>query len=265
MDANETTEMGVGASAPGTRRRAVTAFFEDRAAAQTAIDDLIAEGIERSRVTLVEGGAEPVAHEAVSSDHKGLWQSVKDLFMADEDRHAYGEGLRRGGFLLSVETGDQDHDRIVDLLDRDGAVDIDARAADWTLEGWDPVRAAEDLRPSAAVGPAFGRDEPRTAGAAPADRIAPAVAEPSVALAPVLGAAQPRTEGATPHAAEYAASRLDPQAIEPSAAVGPALGTTTSRPMIPGPTAIRDPGTTPSRLRSYIEQHVRHDPQDVPE
>ena len=148
MSANEPTSTGGSASAAGSRRRAVTAFFEDRAAAQAGVDDLIAGGVARSRVTLVEGGPAPVAHEAIASDQKGFWQSLKDLFMADEDRHAYGEGLRRGGCLVSVETSEGDHDRVAGLLDRDGAVDIDARAGEWALEGWDPARAAADLRSS---------------------------------------------------------------------------------------------------------------------
>ena len=107
--------------------------------------------------------------------------------MADEDRHAYGEGLSRGGFLLSVMT-EGDEARVVEILDREGAVDMDARQGDWELEGWDPTRASADfaalsgtvppavaapsadavrkaIEPSAAVGPAFGAGEaPRPAG-----------------------------------------------------------------------------------------------------
>ena len=93
----------------GTARRAVTAFFDDRAAAQQAVDDLAAAGVARDRITLVEGGAQPGA--PVPSADKGIWATVKDLFMADEDRHAYGEGLRRGGFLLSVATDADDRAR----------------------------------------------------------------------------------------------------------------------------------------------------------
>ncbi len=130
-------------------RRAVTAFFDDRAAAQAAVDDLTAAGIARDAITLVEGGADPVAVAPVPSRDRSLWDRIKDLLMADEDRHAYGEGLSRGGFLLSVATGAADHARVVDLLDREGAVDMDARQSDWALEGWDPARASSDLRAAA--------------------------------------------------------------------------------------------------------------------
>ncbi len=77
-------------------RHDVTAFFDEQAAVQAAIDDLVSAGVPRAAIALVEGGAEPVAADAVPTRDKGVWDRVKDLFMTDEDRHAYGEGLRRG-------------------------------------------------------------------------------------------------------------------------------------------------------------------------
>ncbi len=172
----------------GTARRAVAAFFDDRAAAQGAIDDLAAAGVARDRVTLVEGGAAPVASAPVPTHDRGVWDIVKGLFMADEDRHAYGEGLRRGGFLLSVMT-DGDEARVVEILDREGAVDMDARQNDWELEGWDPVRASADL---AALG---GAATPATRAAPSADAVREAI-EPSAAVGPAFGAGEaPRPAG----------------------------------------------------------------------
>ena len=168
----------------GAARRGVTAFFDDRAAAQRAVDDLAAAGVARDRVTLVEGGA---ASEAVATRDKGIWAAVEDLFMADEDRHAYGEGLRRGGVLLSV-MAQGDEARLVEVLDREGAVDMDARQSDWELEGWDPVRASADIdalgRPAAAA----------TAGPSP-DAVRAAL-EPAAAVGPAFGAGgMPRPAG----------------------------------------------------------------------
>ncbi len=169
------------AGSRGTARRAVTAFFDDRAAAQAAVDDLTAAGVARHRVTLVEGGAAPVASEPVSTPDRGIWATVKELFMADEDRHAYGEGLSRGGFLLSVMT-EGDEARVVEILDREGAVDMDARQGDWELEGWDPARASADLA-------ALGGAVPPAAAAAPADAVREAI-EPSAAVGPAFGAGE---------------------------------------------------------------------------
>lgn len=221
----------------GTARRAVTAFFDDRAAAQQAVDDLVAAKVGRDRITLVEGGAAPVAEEPVPTRDKGIWDTVKDLFMADEDRHAYGEGLRRGGFLLSVMLSGGDAARVVEILDREGAVDMDARQADWELEGWDPARASADLRslsepevraavePVGAVGPAFGTD----------------------AAGPVPGA------GVLPPEDVRAA-------LEPAGAVGPAFGVGEAPAgQAPRRTVVRDADAEGLRLRSYVESHEHLD------
>ena len=45
-----------------------------------------------------EGAAAPSLGEASVS----FWDSLRDLFLPDEDRDTYAEGLRRGGYLVSV-------------------------------------------------------------------------------------------------------------------------------------------------------------------
>jgi uncharacterized protein (TIGR02271 family) len=62
--------------------------------------------------------------------------------MSQDDRQAYGEGLRRGGFLLcaEVESG-EDADRIVGLLEQSSSVDLDERQRNWQSEGWSPQQA----------------------------------------------------------------------------------------------------------------------------
>ncbi len=57
-------------------------------------------------------------------------------FLPDEDRHTYAEGLRRGGYLVSVHAGDADYERVIDILDDEGTIDIDERSSSWRAEGW---------------------------------------------------------------------------------------------------------------------------------
>lgn len=205
----------------GTARRAVTAFFDDRAAAQQAVDDLVAAKVSRHSITLVEGGAAPAASEPVPTSDKGIWSTVRDLFMADEDRHAYGEGLRRGGFLLSVMLSGSDAARIVEILDREGAVDMDARQGDWELEGWDPVRASADLE---------------TLGSS----AAPAASAPSADAVPSAEAVR--------------------DAMEPAAPVGPAFGAGATPAREPARRTVkRDPDADGLRLRTYVESHDHPD------
>ena len=59
-------------------------------------------------------------------EHKGFWASLADLFLTDDDRSVYAEGLRRGGYLVTVSGYAFDlHDRALDILDDEGSIDLD--------------------------------------------------------------------------------------------------------------------------------------------
>jgi hypothetical protein len=118
--------------------QSVTALFDDRASAEKALADLIRAGVPQADVSIAgptqadldAAGARPEVH--------GFWEMLKDWFMPDEDRHAYAEALRRGGFSVAVRTDAAAYPAVIDILDRDGAVDLDEREAGWRREGWNP-------------------------------------------------------------------------------------------------------------------------------
>jgi hypothetical protein len=56
--------------------------------------------------------------------------------MPEEDRYAYAEGLRQGGYLLSVRTSPAKYETALDLLEGSGAVNMDEREAQWRAKGW---------------------------------------------------------------------------------------------------------------------------------
>ena len=121
--------------------RSVSAFFDTREHAETARRDLVAAGLLDSAISLTAGtsgesatGASDPAPRAYHEE--GFWESLKELFMPEEDRYSYAEGLRRGGYLLAVRTDTANYDRVVDILDRDGAIDLDERESSWRNEGW---------------------------------------------------------------------------------------------------------------------------------
>ena len=124
-----------------TLPRALTAFFDQKAAAQQAVSDIEAAGVSRSDIRMVEGGAG--AASAISPPtHEGFVASLNEMLMPEEDRYSFAEGLRRGGYLVSVRIGQVDTGRILDILDRDGAVDMDEREASWRSEGWTGYQAS---------------------------------------------------------------------------------------------------------------------------
>ena len=122
--------------------RTLTAFFDTRDAARKATDDLVAAGIPREHVKLTEGAdTASTASSTATRDAKGFWEELKDIFVPDEDRYTYAEGLRRGGYLLSVRSDEANYNRVMDILDRDGAIDMDERETTWRQSGWTGYQA----------------------------------------------------------------------------------------------------------------------------
>lgn len=160
MTGNEATvglDPAVGAAQGRQPSRRLTAFFDDRSAAQKAIDDLVAAGIANDRIRLTEGtGTTAVTEEPSATPQKGFWEELKDLFLPESDHHSYAEGLQRGGFLLSVAAEGAAYDRALDILDSEGAVDMEAREADWRKQGWNGESrvAADALAVPSAMGEA---------------------------------------------------------------------------------------------------------------
>jgi hypothetical protein len=137
--------------ATGHERRVLTAFFDTRAEAEAARDDLLAVGFEKGDVRLVPQYEGSVIDAGASSEPKSFWHVLKDHFLPREDRSTYAEGLRRGGVLLSVVTIGPDYSEAARILDRDGAINIALREEQWKREGWErdlfPSREEDDAPP----------------------------------------------------------------------------------------------------------------------
>ena len=67
--------------------RTITAMFDGRAEAEGAVEALVSQaGVDRGAVSISGGGSQP-------NDHEGFLSSLKNLFVPDEDRHAFAEGI----------------------------------------------------------------------------------------------------------------------------------------------------------------------------
>ena len=120
-------------------RRMVTAFFDSRSDAEDAIERLADAGVPRDSIRFMPGDERDPpddAGDAARTERRGLWDSLGDMFLPDEDRGTYAEGLRRGGYLISVHVSDEQYERVLDILDDEGTIDIDERAESWRSEGW---------------------------------------------------------------------------------------------------------------------------------
>jgi len=80
----------------------------------------------------------------------GFWEALKDFFFPAEDRYTYAEGLRRGGYLVIVSSNEANYQRALDIMDREGAIDINQRVLAWRKEGWKDWSAHSSGRTAAA-------------------------------------------------------------------------------------------------------------------
>jgi stress response protein YsnF len=114
----------------------LTALFDTKAEATQATERLRELGISEGRIRVTEGARTDTTSGAAGED-KGFFEALGDFFFPDEDRHAYAEGLSRGGYLLTVTGLSADlQERALDVLEDAGAVNIDEREAAWRSEGW---------------------------------------------------------------------------------------------------------------------------------
>ena len=123
------------------QRRIITAFYDNRQDANEAIERLTRLGVSRENIKIVEGSQSGQTGQSSgqargSTESRGFWDSLADFFLPDEDRYTYAEGLNRGGYLVTVTATDAQYDRVLDILDDEGTVNIEERSQAWRSEGW---------------------------------------------------------------------------------------------------------------------------------
>jgi stress response protein YsnF len=140
--------------------RTVTALYDTRQEAEAARQRL-SSAVDVERINIID-----------QNSGGGDSRSLNNLYLSNDDRDAYGEGLRRGGFLLcaEVESG-EDHDRIIQLLEESASVDLEERQESWKSEGWQPFAGARTASAEA------GMASDRTSGGVVEEQRIPIVEE----------------------------------------------------------------------------------------
>lgn len=115
--------------------RTLTAMFDSRTDAEAAKARLVASRIDADHIHI---------HDQGDGGDQGIWASLKSIFVADDDRHTYGEGIRRGGYLLTADVDESEADAAVRILDETGSVDMDRREQELRGSGWSGRFAATD-------------------------------------------------------------------------------------------------------------------------
>ena len=128
--------------------RSLSALFDSRAEADRAVQALKAAGVADVVLTGNDsaGTGDTQAYSGEARSDRGFFESIGDFFFPEEDRYTYAEGLNRGGYLVTVRNiPDHQYETALDILDSEGAVDLDAREAEWRSEGWTGYSAADTV------------------------------------------------------------------------------------------------------------------------
>ncbi|MCJ2129749.1 YsnF/AvaK domain-containing protein [Methylobacterium sp. E-045] len=144
----------------------ITAMYDTYTDATAAQNKLLALGIPAASIKILSGTqtAQTTTTSGTKPD-EGFWGSLKDLFMPEEDRYAYNEGLSRGGTMLSVTVDEAHTEKAYDILEEHGSVDLDEREASWRKEGWSGYEGATGSSTVGAVGSTAGTTATRAEGA----------------------------------------------------------------------------------------------------
>lgn len=124
--------------------RTITALFDTKADAEAGAARLRQAGIDASGINVHDRTSHTTTGTYSTHKDKGLWASIKNVFVPHEDRHAYEEGIRRGGVLLTADVSEEDTPAAVRALEEANSVDLDARTREWRAEGWDYAGPADD-------------------------------------------------------------------------------------------------------------------------
>ncbi len=109
--------------------RTLTAMFNTRAEAEKAGQMLASQlRLDGSAIRVSPGAGVTEAGYDKSSPYaeKGFFGSIKDMFLPEEDRYAYSEGMRRGNVLLNATVDDSQITQASSVLEQSGALDLNA-------------------------------------------------------------------------------------------------------------------------------------------
>jgi uncharacterized protein (TIGR02271 family) len=117
--------------------RTITAMFDNRTEAEEAADRLRKSRIQADRINVIDQSSQGYSSDRYSdTQDRGFWATLKDVFLPDEDRHAYEEGVRRGGVLVTAQVDEIEADEAIRVLEESNSVDFDQRQDEWRGSGW---------------------------------------------------------------------------------------------------------------------------------
>ena len=127
--------------------RTITAMFNDRSEAEAAAAQLRTQfGTEPRIIDKSSSSSGSSSSSSSSSESGGFWSDLKEMFVADDDRPSYEEGVRRGHFMLCANVPEDQADRACTMIEQAGAIDFDETENQWRSEGWEGRDTTQSFR-----------------------------------------------------------------------------------------------------------------------
>jgi uncharacterized protein (TIGR02271 family) len=134
--------------------KTLVALYNTVTDAERVVHELMADGFARSDIHLALSDTQSRATQrsTVEGDaaYAGatLLATLTDLGVPADEAHAYAEGVRRGGALVVVESGDDQAERGMAILQRLHPVNMHERTAQWRQAGWTGAAATSPVTPA---------------------------------------------------------------------------------------------------------------------
>jgi uncharacterized protein (TIGR02271 family) len=148
--------------------RTITALFDSASDALVAKNRLGQLGLAEDQITVIDQQSTSTTQAQTEAESGGMWAKIKDFFLPDEDRYAYEEAVRRGGYLLTARVDDRQTEEAIRILEHCNAVDLDQRQTEWRSQGWAgaPSASSTTVEPTATAGATTSGMSAAAAGAA---------------------------------------------------------------------------------------------------
>lgn len=115
--------------------KTIVGLFDDMSSAERARNNLKALGIDDSYIEQASA-SDYQATTTKPQEKSGFFERLLGFGVPNEDAGLYTEGIRRGGYALTVRTDESLVEDVVDTIERDGAINIDRHAEYLREKGW---------------------------------------------------------------------------------------------------------------------------------
>lgn len=114
----------------------VVGFFDTYEAAEKVVRELTAGGFRQEDVQIQSGDAPGGARTGFGARVSNFFGSLFGDDLSEAERGHYAEAVRRGNVVVAVRAEDGAADRATEVMERNGAVDIDERVASYRERGY---------------------------------------------------------------------------------------------------------------------------------